>query len=130
MRSRVLSLLAAAVALALIPIVAEAGYKDAPRGWGKAHTAHHHRTKPRYHHVYHRPYAYDRHADRWAPRGYYPYYNSRHWAPTRALRYRRDCCRPVAHLPPYYRAWGHPHRYYSHRKWHRRHYGHHRHHHW
>ncbi len=130
MRSRVFSLLLAAVALALIPIVAEAGHRHAPRGWGKAQVVHHHRYQPRYRHVYHEPYRYDRHAYRAAPRGYYPYYNSGYWAPTRALRYRRDCCRPVAALPPYYRAWGHPHRYYAHRKWHRRHHGHHRHHHW
>ena len=112
MRSLVLSLLLAALALAMIPVVvAEAGYRHAPHGWGRS--------------VH-----YDRHAYRWEPRGYYPYYNSRHWAPVEALRYRRDCCRPPPELPPYYQAWGHPHRYYHHKKWHRRHFGRHRHHHW
>lgn len=109
MRSRVFSLLVAALALAIIPVAAEAGSRHGPRG---------------------NFYSFDRYEYRWEPRGYYPYYNSRYWAPTEALRYRRDCCRPVAALPPYYQAWGHPHRYYNHKRWHREHFGRHRHHHW
>ena len=65
----------------------------------------------------------DRFAYRYAPRGYYPYYNSGQWRSVKELRFRRDCCRPVADLPPYYQAWGHPHPRYTHRKWHRRHHG-------
>lgn len=126
MRARVFSLLVAALALAILPVVAEAGSRHAPRGWGKVQDVHHYRYKPRYRNFY----SYDRYEYRWEPRGYYPYYNSRYWAPTEALRYRRDCCRPVAALPPYYQAWGHPHRYYNHKRWHRENFGRHRHHHW
>lgn len=129
MRSRVFALLAAAFGLALVPVTADAGHRHS-RGWGKVQTVHHYGYYPRYRHVYHVNYRTDPYAYRWEPRGYYPYYNSRHWRPVAELRYRRACCRPVAALPPYYRAWGHPHRHYVHRKWHRKHYGHHRHHHW
>lgn len=128
MRSRILSLLLAALALAMIPVVAKADGHYKPHGYSKGdvHRHHYHRHKPRKR----RALSYDRYAYQWEPRGYYPYYNSRHWAPVRKLRYRRACCRPNPELPPYYQAWGHPHRYYNHRKWHRKHFGYHRHGHW
>lgn len=130
MRSRVFALLIAAAGLVHLPIVAEAGHRRAPRGWGETQVVHHYGYYPRYRHVYHRSYYTDPYAYRASPRGYYPYYNSHYWRPTRELRYRRDCCRPVATLPPYYQAWGYPKRHYKHRKWHRHHHGYHRHHHW
>ena len=125
MRSRVFCLLLAAVALALIPVAAEAGYRRAPRGWGVVQDVHHYGYYPRYRSVYHvyntDPYAYYA-----SPRRYYPYYNSGYWRPTVELRYRRDCCRAYSALPPYYQAWGYPKRYYNHRAR----YHHHRHRHW
>jgi hypothetical protein len=129
MRSRVLGLLVAALALFLIPVAADAGHRD--------HGYHHHRggwvgvSRPFYHRHYRSDFYPDPYAYYASPRRYYPYYNSGHWRPTRELRYRRDCCRPVAALPPYYQAWGYPRRhYYKRTKWHHRHHGyHHRRHH-
>jgi hypothetical protein len=119
MRSRVLALILAGVALILIPVVAEAGHRR------HHHSGYNHRGYAESHEpFYHRHYRSDRYYDPYAyypaRRAYYPYYNSGHWRPTHELRYRRDCCRPVATLPPYYRAWGYPtKRYYKHRKWRR-----------
>jgi hypothetical protein len=125
MRSRVIALLAAAIGLALIPAAAEAGHRRHHhhnhhhdynhRGWGASYD-------PYYHRHYRSDWEYDRYAYYTAPRGYYPYYNSGQWRPTYELRYRRNCCRPVAALPPYYQAWGYPKR--IHRKWTRRHHRH------
>lgn len=108
MRLRVLALLAAAIGLSMIPIAAEAGH----RGWRDV-----------YHPFYHRHYRSDHYLDphryAYAPRRYYPYYNSGYWRPTAELRYRRDCCRPYSELPRYYQAWGYPKRYYNNRRWNR-----------
>jgi hypothetical protein len=122
MRSRLAALLAAVIGLALIPAAAEAGHR------------HHHHGKHHHYKFYHKHYrsdwGYDPFAYEFSPRRYYPYYNSGHWRPTYELRYRRYHYRPYASLPPYYKAWGYPTRYYyGHRKWHRRHHGY-RHRHW
>ncbi|MEQ8825195.1 MAG: hypothetical protein RIC14_12555 [Filomicrobium sp.] len=115
----------AATMLVAGPQGAEAGgwRERAPAGWGKTREVRHHVYRPRYRHVYryHRktdPYAY-----RYEPRGYYPYYNSGYWRPSRVVRkrYRR---------PPYYKAWGDNRRGYRHREWHYRNYGRHRRGHW
>ncbi len=55
----------------------------------------------------------------YAPRGWYPYYNSGEWG-------RRYIKRFHGTLPPYYAAWGSTNRRYHHVEWHRRHYGGHR----
>lgn len=118
MRSRMLAVLAAAVALALVPAAAEAGHRH--HGW-------HHRAPVVRHHVYFPRYWYDAEYDPYAysywPRRYYPYYNSAYWRPTVELQYRRACCRPYSGLPRYYRAWGYPVAYgkrwsrHHHRRW-------------
>jgi hypothetical protein len=103
MRSRVFAALAAAVALLLIPAAADAGHRHGHR-WVGAHVARHHVYFPRYwYDAEYDPYAYT-----YAPRRYYPYYNSAYWRPTVELQYRRACCRPYSGLPRYYRAWGYP----------------------
>ena len=123
MRSRVFALLAAAIGLALIPAAAEAGHRRYHynhydtgynhRGWAEAYS-------PYYHRHYRSDWEYDRHAYRYSPRRYYPYYNAGYWRPTYELRMRQACCRPVAMLPPYYQAWGYPtKRYYKYRKYRR-----------
>jgi len=104
MRSRVIALLVAALGLALVPATAEAGRRGTPHYY------------PFYHKHYRSDFRFDPYAYEYSPRGYYPYYNSGHWRPTRELRYRRYNYRPYASLPPYYRAWGHPTRYYGYRK--------------
>lgn len=116
MRSRIVALFVAAIGLALIPAAAEAGHRrHHHHGW-------HHQHYKFYHKHYRSDWDYDRYGYEYAPRRYYPYYNSGHWRPTYELRYRRHHYRPYATLPPYYKAWGYPTRHY--RKWHRRH------HHW
>lgn len=119
MRSLAMSLFVAAVALVLIPVVAEAGHRrhhhDVEynhRGWGEAY-------KPFYHRHYRSDVYLDPYAYYPARRRYYPYYNSGYWRPTYELRYRRACCRPAPVLPSYYQAWGYPKRIYKHRKWRR-----------
>lgn len=122
MRSRVIALLMAAIGLAVIPAVAEAGHRR------QHHHHHHHHYNHRgwanvYEPFYHRHYRSDWDYDRYAyfaekPR-YYPYYNSGQWRPTYELRYRRDRYRPYAALPPYYQAWGYPARHYKYRKYRR-----------
>ena len=121
MASRVIALLVAAVALCMIPAVADAGHRRNHyrpgqeynvRGWSNEY-------RPYYHRHYRSDWEYDRYAYGYAPRSYYPYYNSGQWRPTYELRIRRDCCRPYAGLPPYYQAWGYPKRYYAHRKYRR-----------
>lgn len=120
MRSRVLALILAVIGFALVPLAAEAGHRRHQhhgynhRGWAEAY-------EPFYHRHYRSDHLYDPYAYYPARRSYYPYYNSGHWRPTYELRYRRDCCRPVAVLPPYYRAWGYPKPIYKHRKWRRHH---------
>jgi hypothetical protein len=123
MASRVIALLVAAVALFVLPAVADAGHRRKHyypgqeynhRGWSNEYY-------PYYHRHYRSDWEYDRHAYSYKPRRYYPYYNSGYWRPTYELRIRRDCCRPYAALPPYYQAWGYPKRYYAHRKYRRHH---------
>jgi len=114
MRSRMLAVLAAAAALAIIPASADAGHRH--RVWHGAPVVRHHAYFPRYwYDAEYDPYAYS-----YAPRRYYPYYNSGYWRPTVELQYRRACCRPYSGLPRYYRAWGYPVAYG--RKWGRNHY--------
>lgn len=131
MRSRVL--LAAAglwLALGLVSAsTAEAGCwrNCAPRGWGHERTVVHYGYYPRYHHVYANHYATDPYAYRYEPRGYYPYYNSGYWRPAHEMRARGHY---IPEQPAYYAAWGYPDRAYSHHRWHARHHGRHRHHHW
>lgn len=93
---------------------------DQPAGWNRMRVIRHWVYHPNYRHFYlHRsetdPYLY-----RYAPRGYYPYYNSMYWRPAYKVR------RARFHLPPYYAAWGAPKRHYHHVSWHRKHYGGHR----
>lgn len=93
-----------------------------PAGWTRMRTIRHWATHRVYHtHVAPDPYAYD-----YAPRGYYPYYNSGQWRPAREMRRGR----PHYALPPYFKAWGYPNRKYRHVEWHLKHYGGHRHHRW
>lgn len=108
--------LAALVAALIVvaPQTAEAG--GLWRDRGHVQTVGHKRCpRPQLLHRYRRgdadPYHYC-----YEPRGYYPYYNSRHWGPA---RYARKHYR----LPPYYKAWGGPKRGYKHREWHNRHHG-------
>lgn len=96
---------------------------DRPQGWGHARTVRHWVYYPRYRHVYVGHRYTDPHAYRYAPRGYYPYYNSRYWGRPRIKRHR-------AKLPPYYRSWGAPRRRYRHVDWHYYRYGGHRKGHW
>ncbi len=124
MRSRVYALIAAAIAIALIPIAAEAGhrrhyegdYQYNRRGWADVY-------RPFYHRHYRSDLYLDPYRYTYEPVRYYPYYNSGYWRPTSELRHRRACCRPFAALPPYYKAWGYPKRsygrYYAHRRWNR-----------
>jgi hypothetical protein len=122
MRSWVFACIAALVGFALIPATADAGQRR-HRGWGEVQAVQHYGYYPRYAHFYRSDLRTDPYAYRWAPRPYYPYYNSAYWRPTWELQYRRACCRPVAALPPYYQAWGYPRPYYGYRaryKHHRR----------
>ena len=123
---RMKSLMALAVAIAslgaVIPQSASAfGWDrpDQPAGWGRLHTVRHWVYRPRYNHVYVSHPTTDRYQYHYAPRGWYPYYNSGYWGPARVKRFR-------GHLPPYYAAWGAPRRNYRHVEWHNRHYGGHR----
>jgi len=126
---RLKSLLAAAVAILAAgfaaPRTAEAGscVRHSDRGCSPVRVVRHWTYQPRYVHVYANvdPYAY-----RYEPRGYYPYYNSGYWVPRRCYR------RPVYtyNIPPYYPAWGAYRKNYRHYKWHARHHGRIRHHHW
>jgi hypothetical protein len=120
MRLRVFAFIVALVGLALIPASADAGHRH-PRGWGEVQVVRHYGYYPRYAHFYETDLRTDPYAYSWAPRRYYPYYNSAYWRPTWELRYRKRCCRPVAYLPPYYQAWGYPRPYYGygyrHRRW-------------
>lgn len=120
MRSLAMRLFVAALALVLIPVVAEAGHRRHHhhhveynhRGWGEAY-------QPFYHRHYRSDWAADPYAYYPARRGYYPYYNSGYWRPTYELRYRRAHYRPFAPLPRYYQAWGYPAPIYYKRKWRR-----------
>ena len=107
MASRVIALLVAAVALCMIPAVADAGHRRNHyrpgqeynvRGWSNEY-------RPYYHRHYRSDWEYDRYAYGYAPRSYYPYYNSGHWVPRQAMRYRY---RYTYYGPQYryYRAWG------------------------
>ena len=96
---------------------AQAWHRD-PAGWGEVRTVRHYGYYPRYNHVYLIHGRTDPYAYRYAPRGYYPYYNSGYWRP--AAEVRRTARYP---LPPYYRAWGYPDPRYHHREWHYRHDG-------
>lgn len=125
---RIKTLLAALAALAgvalALPDQASAGFlhRHAAEGSSKDAVVSHRVYRPRHHHVYYGdPYAY-----RYEPRGYYPYYNSRYWVPARCFKR----CKVHYKLRPYYKAWGYPKRNYHHRKWHARHHGVHRRHHW
>lgn len=130
MRSRSLlaSLIAIVAALLVAPRAAEAGWSRSgePSGWHHARTVRHWVYYPRYTHVYMTSSGTDPYAYRYEPRGYYPYYNSNYWVP--ACSY----CRPRYNfkLPRYYKAWGATKRGYHHVRWHNRHHGGHRHHHW
>ena len=91
---------------------------EPPHGWGRTRAVRHWVYYPRYaHHYYvHRrtdPYAY-----RYEPRGYYPYYGSGYWRPSRRVRRHRGY-----RAPRYYPAWGHYKRRWRHRRWHNRHHG-------
>lgn len=128
---RIRSIMAALAVLAAIvvalPQQASAGFFHRDHGgWGKHRVVRHHVYYPRYHHRYYSHSVTDPYAYRYEPRGYYPYYNAHYWVPARC--YHR--CRPHYRQPPYYKAWGYPKRKYHHRKWHARHHGRHRHHHW
>lgn len=132
MRSKILLALAAALTgLGLIsaaPASAD-GWRRAPAGYGTVQTVRHWGYYPRQRHVYAVGYVTDPYAYTYEPRGYYPYYNSGYWRPAAEIRWRR---KHRYHLvqPPYFQAWGHPKRYYHHRKWHARHHGYIRREHW
>lgn len=93
---------------------------DQPRGWDRMRTIRHWVYHPRYRHIYLHRSATDPYQYHYAPRGYYPYYNSMYWRPATKLR------RAHNKLPPYYQAWGARKRGYKHVSWHRRHHGGHR----
>ena len=120
MRSLAIRLFVAAVAIVLIPVVANAGHRGHRphdfeynrRGWAEVYT-------PFYHRHYRSDGYLDPNAYYPARRGYYPYYNSGYWRPTDELRYRRACCRPDPVLPRYYQAWGYPRPIHKYRKWRR-----------
>jgi hypothetical protein len=119
---RLKSLMALAVTIASLGMVAAPqpasatfwDRPDQPAGWGHVRTVRHWVYYPRYRHVYVKHTTTDPYAYRYAPRGYYPYYNSGYWGGPRIKRFR-------GHLPPYYEAWGTPRRGYNHVQWHRRH---------
>jgi hypothetical protein len=73
------------------------------------------------------PYVY-----RYSPRGYYPYYNSGHWAPARYVRERAHMhyYHWIEERPPYFQSWGHPRKEWHNRAWHAEHHGYIRRHHW
>ena len=103
---------------------AEAGGKAGgdypPPGWGQTRDVHHHVYYPRYRHHYQIHPVTDPYAYRYAPRAYYPYYNSHYWAPTHVLAARKHCRLHVA-SPSCYRyhaSWGVPRRGHHHRHWH------------
>ncbi|MCB1506688.1 MAG: hypothetical protein KDJ47_17110 [Hyphomicrobiaceae bacterium] len=129
---RIKSLFAALAMLAAmvvaLPQSASAGFlrHSQPDGWGRERVVRHHVYYPRYRHEYVRHRATDPYFYRYEPRGYYPYYNSRYWV--RAGSHKK--CRRHYKLPRYHKAWGYPKRGYNHGKWHARHHGRHRHHHW
>lgn len=105
-------------------------HRDRPDGGGKVRTINHHVYYPRYRHVYRvDPYAY-----RYSPRGYYPYYNAGYWRPAYKVRkraylhYYKWNSRPPRFR--YHASWGSPKRCYHHCKWHAKHHGKIRRHHW
>lgn len=86
-------------------------YPGAPKRWG---------YYPHYRHDGSRHWDADPYAYHYAPRGYYPYYNSGLWRSAKEMRSRP---KPYYDLPPYYQAWGYQDYRYSHRAWHNRKYG-------
>jgi hypothetical protein len=123
MRSFAIQTWAALITVAMVASTtqpAEATHRRAPDGWGSVRTVVHYGYYPRYHHVYVTHTATDPYAYRYAPRGYYPYYNSGYWKSAHKMR-----CRKRARLarPPYYRSWGYPDAHYHHRAWHAEHHG-------
>jgi hypothetical protein len=118
------------VGLATVSVgTASADGMERPRSWRKVHHIHHHVYYPRYvHHFKVDPYAW-----RYSPRGYYPYYGSHYWAPSKYVKWRnREHLNHWITQPPhfrYYQSWGYP-RKWHHRKWHAKHHGYHRRWHW
>lgn len=92
---------------------------DQPDGWDHLRTVRHWVYTPHYRHQYLTNSETDRHAYHYAPRGYYPYYNSGYWGRAHIQRQHNI-------LPPYYASWGAPKKRYHHVEWHNRHYGGHR----
>lgn len=105
-----LALLAGVLSIWVAAVPTASAWWDRPdSGWTRFGTLH------RWRYSEGDPYAYE-----YAPRGYYPYYNSYYW---------RRATRPQRHnftLPPYYASWGAPRRNYHHVDWHNQHYGGHR----
>lgn len=131
MRTKALLTVVAILAAVLValPEAASAGFLHRHHkadGWGRERVVRHHVYYPRYEHRYYRHSTTDPYFYRYEPRGYYPYYNSRYWVPARCYKK----CRRVYKYPRYYKAWGSPKKGYKHRKWHARHHGRHRRHHW
>jgi len=90
---------------------------------------------------YHAPYSRDAHvlpedpyAYRYEPRGYYPYYRSDYWRPSRYVLYRNRVHYNVWNTRPphfrFYQSWGYPVRKWRHKDWHATQHGDHRPWHW
>lgn len=62
----------------------------------------------------------DRYRYEYEPRGYYPFYNSGYWVPTRTLK---NTTRYHFRLPKYYPSWGGPRKYWDNNAWHAAHDG-------
>jgi hypothetical protein len=130
--AKLLTVLALAVGLLLPNAPAEAFGDRTPDGWGRTRDIHHYVYRPRYRHHYHFHPVTDPYAYRYEPRGYYPYYASHYWVPTRVLVHRKNCrLHPASrHCYKYYAAWGYPKRKWRHKAWHYKKYGGHRRSHW
>ena len=94
----------------------------APVGWGREQAVRHWVYYPRYRHTYKRHPVTDPYAYQYAPRRYYPHYNSGYWRSSAYLRSRR---RARFVYPRYRKAWGYhkpgyralTRRAYRHRHW-------------
>ena len=92
-------LAAAALGLGFVLAQPAAAVGDDTHGYGTVYVHHHAYAPYRYRHVYHyhRPgprhvhvvhYRGDPYAWHYQPRGYYPYYGSAHWVPSRYMKHR------------------------------------------
>jgi len=90
----------------------------APHGWDRSRVVRRGDYRPRYTHRHYVNQRTDSYTYRYQTRGYYPYYNSNYWRPSRQVPYSRRF-----RAPRYHPAWGIRKRHWQNRRWHARHHG-------